>query len=347
MVHVPGNAYAADVALTVAMRGGRVESIHRGTFVVAEPSGRIVLAAGEPRQRTYMRSSAKPFQSMALILTGAAEALGLSPQDLAIASASHSGEPEHVYAVLHLLARAGVDSTALRCGTHPPLDASEARRLAKEGESPTALHNNCSGKHAGMLAACSFMEWPIDSYTDPAHPLQQLNLQTVAAFTGHPVEEIGIAIDGCGVPVFYVSVLGIARAFARLATGNELEDRYGVAATRIREAMMSFPHLVGGTGRLDTQLMTAGSGAIVCKGGAQGGEGIGLIPSGLGLGMKISDGSSSSIGLISFRVLSAIGALDAPMKEALSEYDDAPIRNHAGTVVGAVKTAFDIRGWER
>jgi L-asparaginase II len=332
------------VALTVATRSGHVESLHRGTLAVTDADSKVLVSAGDSRQRTYMRSSAKPFQAMALILTGVAGALHLTDRDIAIAASSHSGEPEHVQAVHDLLDKGCVSASALQCGIHPPLDAAAARALILAGQRPTPLHNNCSGKHASMLVISRFMGWPLETYLAPSHPVQTLNLETLAAFTGERRDEIGIAVDGCGVPVFYVRVQSVATAFARLATGECVDARFAEAAGWVRAAMMAHPFLLAGSGRFDTQLMTAGRGSIVSKGGAQGGQGVGLLNHGLGMGLKISDGSSGSIGLITVACLDALGALDREMQDQLAEHRDLPVRNHAGTVVGSMLVTFSIDG---
>jgi len=343
-IDVPDQSFESDVTLTAATRGNYVESVYRGTLAVADADGSLVVTSGDPRQRIFMRSSAKPFQAMALILTGAADALDLAETEVAIAAASHSGEPEHIEAVLELLEKGKVPSDALQCGVHAPLNPGAARRLVESRQEPSVLHNNCSGKHAGMLIVCSHMGWPLQSYREPSHPLQQLNLATLAAFFGGPPGEIGVAVDGCGVPAFRVSVAGVATAFARLATGAHVDPVLAQAAQRVRDAMMAHPYLVAGRDRFDTELMTAGRGSIVCKGGAQGVEGIGLVNRGLGLAMKISDGSSGSIGPVAYRALEALGTLDPDMKAGLAAYREPELRNHAGTVVGSVKIAFSVDG---
>lgn len=326
------------------MRGDKVESIHRGTFAVAAADGELILEAGDTSQGTFMRSSAKPFQAMALILTGTADSLGLADEDLAIACSSHSGEPDHVDAVAQLLSKGDAPTDALRCGAHAPLSSDASRDLISSQRHPTVLHNNCSGKHAGMLVTAAARGWPLDSYLDPNHPLQRLNLQTVSEFTGLPEAEIGVAIDGCGVPAFYVPIQSIAIAFARLAQGSHVTERYEEAARRIRQAMTAHPHLVGGRSRFDTELMESAKGAIVSKGGAQGCEGIGLISQGLGVGLKISDGSSSPIPLVCIEILCGLGVLDGTVERDLRHVDRTTIRNHAGTVTGAMATTFTVSG---
>jgi L-asparaginase II len=339
---VPHDAFMHDVPLVALERGGRVESLHRGIIVVVRPDGSEILAGGDVDQGIYLRSSAKPFQAMALLLTGAMDGLGLTERELAVVCASHSGQPEHIATVTSLLEKAGIGPETLQCGAHPPLDKSAADDLLRAGIEPTALHNNCSGKHAGMLATAAYMGWPLATYRDPAHPLQQLILRIISTFVGIAENNIGLAVDGCGAPVFYVPVRALAVAFARLATGLAVPDKYAEAAWRVRQAMMMHPFLIAGTGRFDTELMEAGEGRVVCKGGAQGAEGIGLLPEGIGVGIKITDGSTASIPHVSSRLLTAIGALQPRLYAWLARYEDLPVYNHAGTIVGRIVPVFNI-----
>lgn len=342
---VPGEAFGSDALLVTQTRGRYVETVHRGTFAVVDNSGRLLLSAGDAEQRTFMRSSAKPFQAMALMLTGAADALDLTDRDIAIACSSHSGEPEHIEAVMQLLEKGHVPDSALRCGVHPPLDKRASDALLVKGQEPGALHNNCSGKHAGMLVTCQHMGWPLETYQDKNHPLQRLNLKTLSAFTDEPLGQIGLAVDGCGVPVFHVPVRSVAASFSRLATGMGVSEEYGQAAERIRQAMMLYPFLVAGSQRFDTELMELGKHAIVCKGGAQGGEGAGVLPSGTGVGLKITDGSSASIAMVMGEILSHVESLSNRQRVQLEGYTQQPLRNHARTIVGENKVAFHIEGF--
>lgn len=346
-LQIPDDAYLRDVPLAATIRARHVETLHRGAIEAVSTSGDLIVSAGDSAQATFMRSSAKPFQAMALVLTGAADALDLSTEDLAIASASHSGEGAHIEAAMALLKRAGLGPEKLRCGIHPATSSEAANGLMRSGQEPTALHNNCSGKHAGMLVASFHMGWPLDTYLEPSHPLQQMNLDTISTFTGIPRSEIDLGIDGCGVPTFYVSVAGIATAFAGLATGQGVGAEHAEAALRIRSAMMAHPFLIGGTGRFDTEMMTAAKGGIVCKGGAAGAEGIGLTASGIGIGMKISDGGAGFVlKTIAARLLKGLGELESRsnLQEILDEYERIPIRNHAGTKTGFVVPTFTLTG---
>lgn len=331
-----------DAPLIGVVRGGVLETVHRGTISVMQPDGSEIAAVGDIRQPIFWRSSAKPFQAMALILTGAAGALGLTDAELAVACSSHSGQAAHTAAVESILDKAGVQADALQCGIHRPLHGPTSDGLLRADVPPTAIHNNCSGKHAAMLATAKYMGWPLASYRDPNHPLQRLILHTVATFAGLSEEHIGRAVDGCGVPVFRAPVWSLALAFARLVSPSCIPSDYAGAAGRIVRAMTSHPLMVGGTGRFDSDFMAALGGRAVAKGGAQGVEGVGLGDQEIGLGLKISDGSNTWTGTIVYHVLDQLGGPAGDLCGALSAYRHPEVRNHAGTLVGSVVPLFSI-----
>ena len=334
------DVFGADVPLAISTRNGRVEAVHRGTIAVSDPFGVVVAAAGSPDQRTYLRSSAKPFQAMSLVLTGQPGAFGLDSRDLAIVCASHSAEPEHVAAVEVLLRKTGLTPDLLQCGIHPPLNREAALNLVRHGLAPSVLHNNCSGKHAGMLATCAYMDWPLQTYRDPSHPLQQLNVATLAAFAGVPSSQIEVAVDGCGVPAFYIPISAMATAFARLATGTLVDERYAAAASRVRGAMAAHPFLVAGTTRVDTEIMIAGAGTILSKGGAMGSQGVALTEQKYGIAIKVSDGSSHALGVITYAALKGIDALPPDSNSNIHKYERVVLRNHADIDTGMLEPAF-------
>src|ERR1051326_8205993 len=210
------NATPLSVPLVEVTRGALVESRHRGFIAVANAEGEVLASLGEITARTYYRSAAKPFQPIPLIASGAADHFKLTPRELAVIIGSHSGEAVHVGTVAAILSKIGLDETALQCGAHPPFDEATARMLKAEGKQPTALHHNCSGKHAGMLALARFLGEPIENYLDPLHPVQMRIRRVLARFADVPMEEIAIAIDGCSAPVFGLSIKAMARSYARL-----------------------------------------------------------------------------------------------------------------------------------
>src|ERR671917_2399062 len=262
----------APPVLVEVTRGDRVESVHRGSVVIAGPDGELIAAAGDSDQFIFLRSSAKPFQLAPFVASGRFDEYGLGPEALAIMAASHNGEDRHVRLIQEILRRAGLTSAVLQNQVHPPYDTETAQRLLRDGEKPTALRGNCSGKHAGMVLFAKASGWPIDSYWHPDHPVQRLALETISALSDVPIEEIATATDGCGVVCFGLPLRGLATAFARLADPSAVADPpLRSALTRIRDAMMAHPELVAGERRrVDTALMRAYPKRIVSKGGAEG-----------------------------------------------------------------------------
>jgi L-asparaginase II len=275
----------------------------------------------------YARSSAKPFQVVPLILSGAADALGLTDEELAVACASHNAEEPHLGAVGSILSKARLSEENLQNGTHPPLYAPAAAALARRGEQPKSIHGNCSGKHAGMLAVCVHEGWEIDSYRDPDHPLQQWILAIVGRFCGLEGDEILLGGDGCGVPAFGMPLKSLATGFARLATGDNLPDDLAEAAGRIRRVMREQPYMVAGTERFDTAVM--GGTDLVSKSGAEAVYGAGS-PEGWGLALKISDGGSRALRPAALTILARRG-VDVPGASG-----SRPVRDLHGEAVGTV-----------
>lgn len=296
---------------------------------------------------TWLRSSAKPFQLTPLVESGAADRFGFSDRELAVMAASHNGQDLHVQAVLGILARIGLDASALQCGAHP-LSYSPARRaLENAGQQPSALHNNCSGKHSGMLAQCVDRKLPVADYVNPQHPLQITIKQTLAEMADVSPDSMEVAIDGCSVPTFAIPLQSAALAFARLADPSKLSEPRRSALRRIASAMMAHPQMVGGTKRLDTDVMRVGKGRIVVKGGAEGYYGIGLLSSGLGVALKMESGMEDGAdgrgrNALVVEVLGQLGALDDEAVTALATYAAGPAKNHRGLTVGEVRPCLKL-----
>jgi L-asparaginase II len=215
---VPNQTFVPMVEVT---RGRHVESVHRGAIAVVDAAGRLFASLGDPKEPVFVRSSAKPFQALALVCSGAADAFGITEAELAIVCASHSGEPQHVELVSSLMRKAGLKLSDLQCGVHPPFDLGARRALAAIGEEPSVLHNNCSGKHAGMLAAARHLGLPLSSYMDPEHDIQIAIRGLLAFLAGLDPDDVGVAIDGCGAPTYYLPLRGFALAMGRLAAAGE------------------------------------------------------------------------------------------------------------------------------
>lgn len=336
--------------LVEVWRGPLIESRHRGHIVAVENDARVVAQLGAPDTVAYLRSSAKPHQAVPLIVSGAAERFGLTDAELAVACGSHSGEPVHVETVANLLRRLGLDHTALRCGTHEPFNREAALKLKERGAAPDALHHNCSGKHAGMLALALHLGAPIESYFDRHSPVQQTILGEIARFSATRSENIAIGVDGCGVPVFGVRLASMALMYARLISPpGEFPEEIKTACQRLVAAMNRHPEMVGGTSeRLDTEVMRATRGQVISKVGAEGVYTAGIKPSerwprGLGFAMKIEDGEDRRARpTVVIESLRQLGVLSEEAVTALARYATFPVKNNKREIVGQVRPEFEL-----
>lgn len=344
-----------SVPLTKIYRGAYLESTHRGSIAVVDSHGRLVAFAGDPALRTCLRSAAKPFQAIPLLEYGGADEYELTPEEIALTCASHGGEPVHVATAAALLRKGEFDEEDLLCGAHMPYDEKAQELLRASGEPPSPLHNNCSGKHAGMLLATQAMDVPQARYIDAEHPLQVLMRSTVAEFAGLEQDEVPIAIDGCGVPAFFLSLHRVAFAYARLM-GRTL-DRYSESGSMVIDAMTSFPEYVAGSWSMTTPLMAAFGGELLAKEGAEGFYAMALSPSlcneltdrlrlpddcALGVALKIDDGSMDrGRNPVILRLLELLG-IDLDARPELAPYRHSELRNHAGTLVGDVRAEFEL-----
>ncbi|MEO3753462.1 asparaginase [Streptomyces sp. B6B3] len=299
---------AAPPVLAEVVRSGFVESRHRGSLVVLGPDGSVERALGDVVSPVFPRSSNKPMQAAAMLAAGAR----LADERLALASASHSGEPFHQGLVAEVLAAHGLGEEDLVCPPALPLDGATLEAQLASGRGRTRIAMNCSGKHAGMLAACVAGGWPTAGYTDPGHPFQRLVLATVEAATGEPVAHIGV--DGCGAPLLGFSLTGLARAFRGLVRAAP-----GSPARRVADAMRAHPEYVAGTGQPDTLLMRAVPGAL-SKAGAEGVQAVAL-PDGRAVAFKLEDGSARARGPVVAAALTALGVAPA----ALAPLADVPV----------------------
>ncbi|HEX6111670.1 MAG TPA: asparaginase [Geminicoccaceae bacterium] len=321
-------------------RGERVESEHRVAYVVADPDGRLLQSAGDVDRPVFPRSAVKPLQAIALVESGAAERFALTERELALACASHSGEPEHVRLVNAWLARLGLDGSALECGAHPPLHGPSAESLVTTGRSPERIHNNCSGKHAGMLTLARHLEVPVAGYSRADHPVQRRVADVLRAMTGL-AELAPPAIDGCGIPAFAIALGPLAVAMARFAHPAGLPAARAQACARLQAAMRAHPYLVAGTDRACTEIMTAAPQVLV-KTGAEGVYAACLPRRRLGLVLKVADGAGRAAPVALLALLRALDALDAQASTALAHRMRPELRNHAGVVVGHIEP---VPGW--
>jgi L-asparaginase II len=337
--------------LVEVRRGAITESRHRGHIVAAEPDGKVIAYAGAPENVTFLRSSAKPLQALPLLVSGAAEHFGFNDEEVALACGSHSGESIHTETAASMLRKIGLTSAALKCGTHEPFSPEVTRELRARGEQPNVLQNNCSGKHVGMLALALHLGAPTETYDSPENPVQLAIARTVAQFSDIPLEDISVGVDGCGVPVFGITIKAMALAYARLVSPPaDFEKPVRDACRRIVKAMTTYPELIGGTKeRLDTEIMRGAKGRVVSKVGAEGVYTAGILPceewpNGLGLALKIEDGDDHRARpTVVIESLNQLGVLRDESLEAVARYAFFPVRNRRDEVVGEIRASFSLR----
>ena len=328
----------APELLVEVTRGRLVESVHRVAACAVDADGTLRLVAGAIDVPVYLRSAAKPFIAAAAIAAGARETFDLTGPEIAVMAASHSGEPIHVEAVRSILRKIGMDPSALQCGVHPPYDDATARAMTAAGEAPSALHNNCSGKHAGILALCAILGADPSTYLDASNPAQRRILELCARLSDEDPERWAIATDGCGIPVYATSLRNAARSFARFASLAGVSEDDARALHIVRDAMISHPEYVAGSGQIDTALMRAGEGRIAAKAGAEGVHGVADLAQGIGFVSKVLDGASRARGPATVAALRRLGTLDAAQAERLAAFERPSVYNRAGSKVGEIRT---------
>jgi len=311
--------------------------VHRVAACAVDDSGRVYLSVGDVETPVFLRSSAKPFIAAAVIAAGAGDAFGLTQPEIAVMAASHDGEPFHVAAVASILQKIGARVDDLQCGTHLPYDDASARALIRAGEAPSALYNNCSGKHAGILALCKLLGADAVTYLDARNPAQQHILAFCARMSDDDAATWPIAIDGCGIPVYATSLRRAALAFARFATLRGVSPEDAAALRIVRDAMIAYPAYVSGTAGFDTALMQAGAGDVACKVGAEGVHVVAAISKGLGYASKVVDGASRGRAPATLEAMRALGVLDDRQLTKLAAFGRPVLYNRAGRVVGEIR----------
>jgi L-asparaginase II len=316
-------------------RGAVVESVHRGAIAISDAQGRIVFALGDIALPVYPRSALKPIQALPLLESGAAEAFRVSDEEIALACASHSGEPMHTLRVAAWLTRLGLGEADLACGTHPVRFEPLAEELIRRSEKPTRIHNNCSGKHTGFLAVACHWNIATAGYEGHDHPVQQAVAKAVGELAGIP-QELPWGVDGCAAPNFALPLGSFARALAQFADPQFLSPERAQAVQRIFAAMIAHPELVAGTGRICTALMRAGGGRIAVKTGAEGVFASIVPEAGLGIALKIDDGAGRAAETAIAFLLDRMGLVD---HETVRDFVYAPLRNTRNTVTGERRPA--------
>jgi L-asparaginase II len=321
------------------LRGERVESSHRGAGAVVDADGATVMMFGDIERPVYPRSAVKAFQALPLIESGAADRLGLGAREIALACASHAGAHEHVAVARGMLAKAGRDESALECGAHWPLGEAAARELARSGATPTALHNNCSGKHAGFVCVACVEGIDPSGYVAPDHPVQREVTAAIANVTQARLGEETRAVDGCSIPTYAIPLRALALGFARFATGQGLAQARATAAARIRAAVAVYPAIVGGAGRFDTEIMTALGSRVFTKTGAEGAYCAALPDMGLGLAVKVDDGGARAAQSAIAALIQRFGGFDDAVRARLLPFVAPRLVNWNGVDTGFLRPA--------
>jgi L-asparaginase II len=323
----PVNDPAPPVLATV-WRGTVTEALVRGHIAVTDASGSVLQSAGSPDLETTLRSCVKPIQALPFLRL-AADRLEASDSEIAVACASHQGEDEHIATVRGLLARASVPEAALGCGPQLPSDEATARRLLASGGVPRPIHNNCSGKHAAMLATCAVMGWPLDGYMDLAHPCQQAVSGALHEMLRVDLETVPRGIDGCGLTTYGIPLAAIARGFA--VGGGDAAFR------RAQDAMAAHPFLVAGSGRFDTALLEVAGARLTAKIGGAAVWAAVVRPGGPGVAIKLESGGGEAIPVVAIAVLQQLGVLATNLPERLRAFATLTMRNWAGRDVGEIR----------
>lgn len=331
----------SDPVRVEVLRGDRVESVHHVDLTIVDPAGDTVLRAGTVDEAVFVRSAVKPFQALPLLVDGVVDRFGFTPEEVALCCGSHSGEAAHVAVARGILEKIGLAEKDLACGPHPPFSSAATRALRAEGREPGRLHNNCSGKHAGMLALARGSGWDIDGYQAFEHPVQQRVLDEVTGWTRLPRDQIGTAVDGCGVVTFAVPLESLAGAFARLVDRARDSDE---PAGRIVGAMGAHPHRVAGSNRLCTAIMEETGGRVIAKVGAEGVYGAAAVDRRWGIALKARDGARRAAESVLVEALVTADVLTEEEARALERWRRPVLRNTRDEAVGAVRSRVAMEG---
>jgi L-asparaginase II len=327
----------ASPILVEATRGGVVESFHRGRACIVNAAGKVLEHWGDINTPVFPRSALKPMQALSLLETGAADALGVSDAEIALACGSHTGETRHTRAVEAWLTRMGLSESDLECGPESPFDNETALELLRSGEAPGALHNDCSGKHAGILATIKYMKEPLRGYVRPDHPAQQRILGVIEQMTGQDLSGASVGVDGCSFPAPALPLAALAYGMARFADPAELPERRADAVRRIRKAWMAHAYLIAGRNTFDTAMIRGAAGAALVKRGAEG-MAIAVLPRlGLGIALKIDDGSSRARDVAMAALIRRSGAITKENWRRVAELETIPVMSQAGRDVGIIR----------
>lgn len=336
----------SDIQPIKVYRGDFVESTHNVHIAVVRANGNLIAYYGDPFRQTFARSSMKPFQAISVVESGAIEKYHIEDRELSLFCASHSGEPYHREAVSNVLQKIQLEVKDLQCGTHIPKDLDSYKQLIKENQELTPLYSNCSGKHSGMLAACVMQGFDVASYREVSHPYQQQIIDNIANIIGYARDKIKTSVDGCGVPVHRLPLYYTALGFARLAAPEQWEqgsEKRKTSLRRVRHAMTSYPEMVAGTKRYDTDLMRVFKGRIVSKSGAEGVHCYGDRETGVGVIVKVEDGQARASSVASMEVLQQLKLGDSAIWEQLEDYHHASVLNARDETIGKIVPEFKLK----
>lgn len=327
--------------LVSAYRGGNLDAVYYGSVAVTDSTGRLLFAYDEPYYKAFLRSSVKMFQAIPVILSGAADRFGLSDAELAICCASHTGTGYHLEAAAGILQKIGLDRSMLLCGAHEPADRAERDRLIMQNEAPSELHNNCSGKHAGMLATCLAQGWPLESYLEIDHPLQIWIHDLIAEFSSVRRDQLVMGMDGCSLPTCYLPLATISTMLARFVerAGSDTAER------RILAAVAAFPEMIHELGAFDSKLTRVLAGRGIAKRGAMAIHVVGVDTDRygpIGITVKLEDGNNDSVPIAVMSVLKQIGILMPDQQEQLRRFETIHLANWRGVDVGDMEPTFTL-----
>jgi len=340
-------AKSAHIPLVEVTRGNIVESVHYGSCTVVLPDGTPLFSLGDTVSPFFLRSSTKPFQTLAFLEHGGAEEYNLTLEEIAIITSSHSGTARHLAVLEKLQQKIGIGQEMLQCGTHLPFDEESARRILRGEQTLMPNHNNCSGKHTGKIAFAKLIGAPLEDYLNPSHPVEQIILATFARMCNLEAGSIEVGIDRCTAPVFAVPLPAAALAYARLCQPDGFSEDRKLACRKVTEAMSAHPFMIAGPGRFDTDVMRVAGGSIVSKIGAEGFQGIGVLPGrvsgidrAIGIAFKVSDGdlpNHRASGVIALAILKALGVLDPDQVQALQAHNRRSLTNWRGLPIGEIR----------
>ena len=328
--------------LAAMLRSGRVESIHNGYICGVGADGTMQFSIGDPQTLIFLRSSAKPFIANTFVQSGAMQKFHITDQELAIICSSHAGEEVHINMVKSILHKIGLGEENLQCGRCDPYHEQSKNKLIRNEQRPSSLHNCCSGKHAGMLAVCKMYNYPLENYMDVNHPIQQRIIDRLAKLLDCKRQEIIVGEDGCGVPGFMISMQKAAYLYALLADGGAHKQAFKESLTHIRDSMVRYPHLTGGTEEFSTAIMQGSKKPLIVKAGDEGVYGAALLENKMGIALKIADGNERACYSVMMQMIRQLHMIEEYEAVALKQWAYPTIHNHKGNPVGYVMPTVDI-----